>query len=133
MGVAGALLSACAALTLAGLSTVARPAAAAPPGGGADSAASARPSGSVSPRAARPRARRAAGTVVRGMLYIDDFVDSQQFLSGSQLAALPYSYTVSSRLPAVPGRQGTLATRAPRQPCAPRQPVHPAACEPGSL
>ncbi len=35
-----------------------------------------------------------AGTVVRGMLYIDDFVDSLQFLSGSQLAALPYAYTV---------------------------------------
>ncbi|MGH3252963.1 MAG: S8 family serine peptidase [Trebonia sp.] len=35
-----------------------------------------------------------AGTVVRGMLYIDDFVDSQQFLSGSQLVALPYAYTV---------------------------------------
>jgi len=35
-----------------------------------------------------------SGTVVHGMLYIDDFVDSLQFLSGSQLAALPYSYTV---------------------------------------
>jgi Subtilase family len=35
-----------------------------------------------------------AGTVVRGMLYIDDFVDSLQFLSGSQLVALPYAYTV---------------------------------------
>ena len=34
------------------------------------------------------------GTVVRGMLYIDDFVDSLQFLSGSQLAALPYAYTI---------------------------------------
>jgi hypothetical protein len=34
------------------------------------------------------------GTVVRGLLYIDDFVDSLQFLSGSQLVALPYSYTV---------------------------------------
>jgi Subtilase family len=36
-----------------------------------------------------------AGTVVRGMLYIDDFVDSLQFLSGSQLAALPYAYRVN--------------------------------------
>jgi hypothetical protein len=35
-----------------------------------------------------------AGTVVRGMLYIDDFVDSLQFLSGSQLVALPYQYTI---------------------------------------
>jgi hypothetical protein len=35
-----------------------------------------------------------SGTVVRGVLYIDDFVDSLQFLSGSQLAALPYAYTV---------------------------------------
>jgi hypothetical protein len=39
-----------------------------------------------------PSAQR--GTVVRGTLYIDDFVDSLQFLSGSQLAALPYAYTV---------------------------------------
>jgi hypothetical protein len=36
-----------------------------------------------------------AGTVVHGVLYIDDFVDSLQFLSGSQLVALPYSYTVN--------------------------------------
>jgi hypothetical protein len=35
-----------------------------------------------------------AGTVVRGTLYVDDFVDSMQFLSGSQLLALPYTYTV---------------------------------------
>ena len=28
------------------------------------------------------------------MLYIDDFVDSLQFLSGSQLVAVPYAYTV---------------------------------------
>jgi hypothetical protein len=35
-----------------------------------------------------------AGTVVHGTLYIDDFVDSLQFLSGSQLVALPYEYTV---------------------------------------
>ncbi|MDX6345079.1 MAG: hypothetical protein QOH87_5217 [Trebonia sp.] len=35
-----------------------------------------------------------SGTVVRGTLYIDDFVDSLQFLSGSQLVALPYAYTV---------------------------------------
>jgi hypothetical protein len=41
----------------------------------------------VTPSAAR-------GTVVHGTLYIDDFVDSEQFLSGSQLAALPYAYTV---------------------------------------
>jgi hypothetical protein len=36
----------------------------------------------------------APGTVVKGMLYIDDFVDSLQFLSGSQLVALPYQYTI---------------------------------------
>ena len=36
----------------------------------------------------------AKGTIVRGMLYIDDFVDSLQFLSGSQLVALPYAYTI---------------------------------------
>jgi hypothetical protein len=36
----------------------------------------------------------AVGTTVSGMLYIDDFVDSLQFLSGSQLVALPYSYKV---------------------------------------
>jgi hypothetical protein len=35
-----------------------------------------------------------AGTVVRGMIYIDDFVDSLQFLSGGTMMALPYSYTV---------------------------------------
>jgi hypothetical protein len=35
-----------------------------------------------------------SGTVVSGILYIDDFVDSLQFLSGSQLEAIPYSYTV---------------------------------------
>ena len=35
-----------------------------------------------------------SGTVMRGMLYIDDFADSLQFLSGSQLVALPYAYTV---------------------------------------
>jgi hypothetical protein len=34
------------------------------------------------------------GTVVRGTLYLDDFADSLQFLSGSQLAAIPYAYTV---------------------------------------
>jgi hypothetical protein len=34
------------------------------------------------------------GTVVRGTLYIDDFVDSLQFLSGSQLVAIPYQYTI---------------------------------------
>jgi hypothetical protein len=35
-----------------------------------------------------------SGTVVSGILYVDDFVDSLQFLSGSQLEALPYSYTI---------------------------------------
>jgi hypothetical protein len=35
-----------------------------------------------------------AGTVVRGTLYVDDFVDSMQFLSGSQPMALPYTYTI---------------------------------------
>jgi hypothetical protein len=35
-----------------------------------------------------------AGTVVRGTLYVDDFVDSLQFLSGSQLVAIPYEYTI---------------------------------------
>jgi hypothetical protein len=35
-----------------------------------------------------------AGTVVHGMLYVDDFADSLQFLSGSQLVALPYEYTI---------------------------------------
>jgi Subtilase family len=35
-----------------------------------------------------------AGTVVRGTLYVDDFVDSLQFLSGSQLVAIPYAYTI---------------------------------------
>ena len=35
-----------------------------------------------------------SGTVVRGMLYVDDFADSLQFLSGSQLVALPYAYRV---------------------------------------
>jgi len=35
-----------------------------------------------------------SGTVVSGILYIDDFVDSLQFLSGSQLEALPYSYKI---------------------------------------
>ncbi len=36
----------------------------------------------------------AKGTVVQGVLYIDDFVDSLQFLSGSQLVALPYEYKI---------------------------------------
>jgi hypothetical protein len=35
-----------------------------------------------------------AGTVVQGTLYVDDFVDSLQFLSGSQLVAIPYEYKV---------------------------------------
>ena len=35
-----------------------------------------------------------SGTVVSGILYIDDFVDSLQFLSGSQLVAIPYEYKV---------------------------------------
>ena len=34
------------------------------------------------------------GTVVRGTLYVDDFVDSLQFLSGSALVAIPYAYTI---------------------------------------
>ena len=40
----------------------------------------------------RPSAPK--GTVVHGVLYVDDFVDSMQFLSGSQLQALPYTYKV---------------------------------------
>jgi hypothetical protein len=35
-----------------------------------------------------------AGTVVRGILYVDDFADSLQFLSGSQLVAIPYEYRI---------------------------------------
>jgi Subtilase family len=35
-----------------------------------------------------------AGTLVRGILYVDDFVDSLQFLSGSQLVAIPYEYKI---------------------------------------
>jgi hypothetical protein len=42
----------------------------------------------------RVKPTAAKGTVVHGVLYIDDFVDSLQFLSGSQLVALPYSYKV---------------------------------------
>jgi hypothetical protein len=33
-------------------------------------------------------------SVVRGTLYADDFVDSASFLSGSEIAALPYEYTI---------------------------------------
>jgi hypothetical protein len=40
----------------------------------------------------RPSGR--PGTIVRGVLYVDDFVDSLQFLSGSQLVAIPYKYTI---------------------------------------
>ncbi len=40
------------------------------------------------------------GTVVKGWLYVDDFVDSLQFLAGSQLMALPYSYTIGCGPPA---------------------------------
>lgn len=40
------------------------------------------------------------GTVVKGWLYADDFVDSLQFLAGSQLIALPYSYTIGCGPPA---------------------------------
>jgi len=40
----------------------------------------------------RPSGR--PGTIVSGYVYIDDFVDSLQFLSGSQLVALPYRYTI---------------------------------------
>ena len=35
-----------------------------------------------------------AGTVVQGVVYVDDFVDSLQFLSGSQLVAIPYAYKI---------------------------------------
>ena len=35
-----------------------------------------------------------AGTLVQGTLYVDDFGDSLQFLSGSQLVAIPYEYKV---------------------------------------
>ena len=42
----------------------------------------------------RPSA--APGTVVRGTLYVDDFADSPQFLSGGQLLALPYAYRVAT-------------------------------------
>jgi hypothetical protein len=41
----------------------------------------------------RPAA--AAGTVVAGTVYVDDFVDSMSFLAGSQLVALPYRYKVA--------------------------------------
>jgi len=36
-----------------------------------------------------------AGSVVHGTLFVDDFVDSMSFLSGSELAALSYQYTIS--------------------------------------
>ena len=32
--------------------------------------------------------------MVEGILYVDDFVDSLQFLSGSQLVTIPYEYTI---------------------------------------
>ena len=32
--------------------------------------------------------------MVRGIVYVDDFVDSLQFLSGSQLVAIPYEYKI---------------------------------------
>jgi hypothetical protein len=35
-----------------------------------------------------------AHTVVRGILCVDDFVDSLHFLSGSQLVAIPNAYTI---------------------------------------
>jgi len=35
-----------------------------------------------------------AGSVVRGVLYVDYFVDSLQFLSGGQLVEIPYAYTI---------------------------------------
>jgi hypothetical protein len=38
----------------------------------------------------------AAGTVVSGTLFVDDFVDSMSFLAGSQLVGLPYEYKVGS-------------------------------------
>jgi hypothetical protein len=35
-----------------------------------------------------------SGSVVSGTLYVDDFADSLSFLSGSEIAALPYQYRV---------------------------------------
>jgi subtilase family protein len=35
-----------------------------------------------------------SGSVVSGTLYVDDFTESMSFLSGSEIAALPYRYTV---------------------------------------
>jgi hypothetical protein len=35
-----------------------------------------------------------SGSVVSGTLYVDDFADSLSFVSGSEIAALPYQYTV---------------------------------------
>jgi hypothetical protein len=35
-----------------------------------------------------------AGTVVKGILYVDYFVESLSFLSGGQLVAIPYTYTI---------------------------------------
>jgi hypothetical protein len=40
----------------------------------------------------KPTAAR--GTVVRGMLYVDDFAETPAFLSGNTIAALAYSYRV---------------------------------------
>ena len=31
---------------------------------------------------------------MQGIVYVDDFVDSLQFLSGSQLVAIPYEYKI---------------------------------------
>jgi Subtilase family len=35
-----------------------------------------------------------AGTVVKGTVYVDDFVDSLQFLAGGPLVSIPYEYTI---------------------------------------
>ena len=50
------------------------------------------------------------------MLYVDDFADSLQFLSGSQLEALPYAYTgrgshFHGRRKAAPRRRADAAAR----------------------
>jgi hypothetical protein len=35
-----------------------------------------------------------AGTVVKGTVYVDDFVDALQFLAGGPLVSIPYEYTI---------------------------------------
>jgi len=49
--------------------------------------------------------------VVQGVLCVDDFVDSLQFLSGSQLVAIPYEYKVGGR------RLPVLAAASPTRSC----------------